>query len=125
MTVKTGGLQGRGIAVTRPVAQADKLTGLITACGGNPISFPLLAIVPLADYSAFEQQLITLRHFDWAICISSNAVLTASSVAGANTIDETTSITLSGLADQNYTFTIEVVNQSGGQSTCPAGTTAL
>ena len=74
MTVKTGGLQGRGIAVTRPVAQADKLTGLITACGGNPISFPLLAIDPLTHYSAFEQQLIKLRHFDWAICISSNAV---------------------------------------------------
>lgn len=74
MATKADALQGRGIAVTRPAAQADKLADLIAARGGHSILFPLLAITPLADYHAFEQKLEALKHFDWAICISSNAV---------------------------------------------------
>ena len=67
-------LHGRGVAVTRPAAQADRLANLIAANGGDPILFPLLAIAPLADYHAFEQKLAALAHADWAIFISSNAV---------------------------------------------------
>lgn len=67
-------LAGRGIAITRPAEQAQPLAELISGCGGRPILFPLLAIAPLADYTAFDQALANLAACDWAIFISSNAV---------------------------------------------------
>ena len=67
-------LRGRGIAITRPLDQARELAALVADAGGEPLLFPLLAIAPLADYSAFEQKLDDLTHYDWAIFISSNAV---------------------------------------------------
>ncbi|MFA6178326.1 MAG: uroporphyrinogen-III synthase [Candidatus Methylopumilus sp.] len=70
-------LNGYGIAITRPEGQADKLTKLVSAAGGQPFAFPLIAIAPLADYSAFDKQLADLAKDDWAIFISSNAVQNA------------------------------------------------
>lgn len=67
-------LQGKGIAITRPVGQASKLSALIQAQGGTAISFPLIDIAPLADYSAFQATIQQLPAMDWAIFISSNAV---------------------------------------------------
>lgn len=63
-----------GIAITRPVEQAKKLNALITRHGGIPISFPLIDIVPLRNYNAFDDTLNAIDHHDWAIFISSNAV---------------------------------------------------
>jgi len=70
-------LGGRGIAITRPTGQSDRLCALVSEHGGNPVPFPLIAIAPLDDYSAFEQQLSKLKDCDWAIFISSNAVQNA------------------------------------------------
>lgn len=67
-------LAGCGIAITRPVDQAQPLAELISLSGGKPIYFPLLAIAPLEDYSTFDQVLTGLADSDWAIFISSNAV---------------------------------------------------
>ncbi len=67
-------LAGITIAVTRPVEQAQTLCEAITHLGGRAVLFPLLAIAPLPDYRAFEQQLAQLETTDWAIFISSNAV---------------------------------------------------
>ncbi len=67
-------LAGITIAVTRPVEQAQALCEAITHLGGRAALFPLLAIAPLPDYHAFEQQLAQLETTDWAIFISSNAV---------------------------------------------------
>jgi uroporphyrinogen-III synthase len=67
-------LTGVTIAVTRPVDQAQALCEAITHLGGRAVLFPLLAIAPLQDYHAFEQQLAELETTDWAIFISSNAV---------------------------------------------------
>lgn len=67
-------LTGITIAVTRPVDQAQALCDAITHLGGRAVLFPLLAITPLQDYRAFEQQLAELETTDWAIFISSNAV---------------------------------------------------
>ena len=47
---------------------------LIRTQGGNPISFPLLEIVPLEDYTAFEHVISSLDDCNWAIFISTNAV---------------------------------------------------
>lgn len=67
-------LQGRHIVVTRPPDQARKLSQLIDAHGGSVHLFPLLEIVPLEDYAAFDRTITALESYDWAIFISSNAV---------------------------------------------------
>ncbi len=67
-------LKGIGIAITRPMAQATKLGALIRENEGTPISFPLIDIVPLQDYSVFDSTIQALETCDWAIFISSNAV---------------------------------------------------
>ncbi len=63
-----------GVAITRPINQAKKLTQLIQAAGGNVISFPLIEITALDDYTAFEQIVADINSFDWILFISSNAV---------------------------------------------------
>ena len=72
MTIKN--LTGIGIAITRPIDQAKKLSALITQAGGTPILFPLIEITPLADYSQFQAVISAIKDYDWAIFISSNAV---------------------------------------------------
>ena len=72
MTIKN--LTGIGIAITRPIDQAKKLSALINEAGGTPILFPLIEITPLADYGQFETVISDINDYDWAIFISSNAV---------------------------------------------------
>ena len=67
-------LTGIGIAITRPIDQAKKLSALIAEAGGTPILFPLIEITPLADYRQFEAVISDINDYDWAIFISSNAV---------------------------------------------------
>ena len=67
-------LTGIGIAITRPIDQAKKLSALITEAGGTSILFPLIEITPLADYGQFETVISDINDYDWAIFISSNAV---------------------------------------------------
>ena len=63
-----------GVAITRPINQAKKLTQLIQNAGGNVIAFPLIEITALDDYSAFEQVIADINSYDWILFISSNAV---------------------------------------------------
>lgn len=67
-------LVGIGIAITRPIDQAKKLSALIYEAGGTPILFPLIEITPLIDYNQFEAVIQHITDYDWAIFISSNAV---------------------------------------------------
>lgn len=67
-------LQHLGIAITRPIDQAKKLSTLISEAGGTPILFPLIEITPLSDYSQFKTVIQDIAEYDWAIFISSNAV---------------------------------------------------
>lgn len=67
-------LTGIGIAITRPIDQAKKLSALIEQAGGTPILFPLIEITPLQDYNQFEAVISNVKDYDWAIFISSNAV---------------------------------------------------
>lgn len=67
-------LAGCGIAITRPAEQAGALAAMVREAGGTPIGFPLLAIAPLEDYTAFEHLIANLAAYDWVIFISSNAV---------------------------------------------------
>jgi uroporphyrinogen-III synthase len=63
-----------GVAITRPIDQAKKLSQLIQEAGGTVIPFSLIEIVPLSDYNQFEHAIRHLTSYDWVIFISSNAV---------------------------------------------------
>ena len=67
-------LIGIGIAITRPIDQAKKLSALIAEAGGTPILFPLIEVMPLKNYGKFEAVISDSKDYDWAIFISSNAV---------------------------------------------------
>jgi uroporphyrinogen-III synthase len=67
-------LKNVGIAITRPIDQAKKISALISEAGGTAILFPLIEITPLKDYSQFEAVISEIETYDWAIFISSNAV---------------------------------------------------
>ena len=63
-----------GVAITRPIEQAKKMTQYIEMAGGNVILFPLVEITALDDYTAFEEVIADIHHYDWIVFISSNAV---------------------------------------------------
>lgn len=67
-------LSAKHVVITRPLGQANKLKALIEAQGAETVLFPLIAITPLDDYSAFDEVLAGLDQYDWIIFISSNAV---------------------------------------------------
>lgn len=67
-------LTGFGIAITRPIDQANKLAAMITEAGGAPVLFPLIEITALSDYQQFDATISHITNYDWAIFISSNAV---------------------------------------------------
>jgi uroporphyrinogen-III synthase len=67
-------LQGLTVAITRPLGQAKQLSQLLTQAGAQVVLFPLIEIVGLEDYQAFENTLDDLSHTNLAIFISTNAV---------------------------------------------------
>lgn len=68
-------LAGITVAITRPIGQATKLTQLIEQAGAQVVAFPLIEITGLDDYQAFDTSIKALADCDWAIFISSNAVM--------------------------------------------------
>lgn len=69
-----GPLAGRGIAVTRPLDQADGLAALIRQAGGVPIVCPALEIRDIADLAPLAAVVDRLDSFDLAVFISPTAV---------------------------------------------------
>lgn len=68
-----GGLEGRGVLVTRAAHQADRLCALIEARGGRPERFPALEIRPAAA-AELETLPGAVGGFDIAFFVSPNAV---------------------------------------------------
>src|SRR5262245_33163327 len=66
--LETKPLRGRGILVTRPAGQAQRLATLVEAAGGRAIPFPALEIEPL------ERPLPPLEEFDLLVFVSPTAV---------------------------------------------------
>jgi uroporphyrinogen III methyltransferase / synthase len=62
-------LQGRGIVVTRPAGQAERLAALVSAAGGRAFLFPAIEIERLP-----ERPLPGLEEFDLAVFVSPTAV---------------------------------------------------
>ena len=71
--MKNAPLAGLGILVTRPAHQSEHLANLILQAGGNPVLFPALEIVDVADLQPLNALIDQLDHFDLAIFISPNA----------------------------------------------------
>jgi uroporphyrinogen-III synthase len=67
-------LSGRAVLVTRPAEQTEKQARLIRAAGGEPVSFPALAIEPPADVAKVKAALAGLPSADLVIFVSPNAV---------------------------------------------------
>ena len=67
-------LQGVRVLVTRPAAQADRLASAINQLGGQPISLPLLEIMPLPPGPTATQTLTELAQAAALIFVSANAV---------------------------------------------------
>jgi uroporphyrinogen-III synthase len=68
------GLAGRRVVLTRPAGQAAQLAALIGAAGGEPVLFPALAILEIADARPLSALIDRLDSFDLAVFISANAV---------------------------------------------------
>jgi uroporphyrinogen-III synthase len=67
-------LEGRGIVITRPAAQAQALARLISNHGGRPIFFSAMDILDIADRGRLNALIDRLETFDAAIFVSPNAV---------------------------------------------------
>lgn len=71
---RTGALDGLGILVSRPRAQAASLCAAIRAEGGEPLAFPLIDIAPLAHSEGLLASMEELDSAVLAIFVSGNAV---------------------------------------------------
>lgn len=76
-------LEGRGVLVTRPAAQADGLCRLIEAAGGRPIAFPTVEI--RAPENSERARSLLSEAWDIVIFVSRNAVEQALALAGGPT----------------------------------------
>ena len=67
-------LHQTGIVITRPSHQTSEIKALVNEHQGHPIEFPLLEIKSKSQNETFQNIVLKLNEYDWAIFISSNAV---------------------------------------------------
>jgi uroporphyrinogen-III synthase len=67
-------LAGRGIVITRPARQAERLARLVRDAGGTVFLVPAIEIAPIADPRPLEDIVARLDQFDLAVFVSPNAV---------------------------------------------------
>jgi uroporphyrinogen-III synthase len=67
-------LTGKGIVVTRPAHQADRLASLIRSAGGQALLYPVIEIRDIEDPRSLDALIDGLDAYDIAIFISPNAV---------------------------------------------------
>ena len=72
-----GPLAGKGIVVTRPAQQSEKLAAALRAAGAHCIVFPTIEILAPLDASALHAVIDRLEQFDIAVFISPNAARAA------------------------------------------------
>lgn len=66
-------LAGKGIVITRPVGQSDRLAALVRAAGGEAILFPSIEIQDVPDPAPLHAVIDRLHEFDLAVFVSPNA----------------------------------------------------
>lgn len=70
----SGMLAGRGVVITRPAGEAQRLATLIREAGGEPLLYPAIEIHDAPDRPALDAVINRLDDFDVAIFISPTAV---------------------------------------------------
>ena len=72
-TGQSSPLAGKGIVITRPARQAQRLAALVRANGGAAILFPVIEIVDVDDPAPLHALIDRLDEFDLAVFVSPNA----------------------------------------------------
>jgi uroporphyrinogen-III synthase len=67
-------MNGKRIVITRPPEQARNFAEQLKALGAIPIVMPTITIQPPADRQPLDHALSQIRHYDWVIFTSANAV---------------------------------------------------
>ncbi len=67
-------LAGRGVVITRPGGEAQRLAALICDAGGAPLLYPAIEILDAPDPRVLDGVVDRLDHFDLAIFVSPSAV---------------------------------------------------
>ena len=67
-------LTGKRIVVTRARSQASSLVQRLGDLGGEVIEFPTIEIQPPESYSALDEAIKKISHYDWLIFTSVNGV---------------------------------------------------
>lgn len=67
-------LFGKRVLVTRARGQAESFARLLGEQGAEVIEFPVIEIVPPADYAGLDRALANVRDYDWIIFTSVNGV---------------------------------------------------
>ncbi len=67
-------LAGRGVVITRPAGESQRLSALIREAGGEPLLYPAMEILDASDPRALDAAIDRLGQFDLAIFISPSAV---------------------------------------------------
>jgi uroporphyrinogen-III synthase len=70
----SGALAGRGIVITRPAGEGQRLAALIREAGGEPLVYPAVEILEAADPRALDAVIDRLDEFHLAIFVSPSAV---------------------------------------------------
>jgi len=73
-TSDTTSLTGRRILVTRAAEQASALNDALAKLGAVPVVVPTIVIVPPASYSELDKAIESLKHIDYLLLTSANAV---------------------------------------------------
>ena len=67
-------LFGRGVVITRPEAQAESMSHLLTDMGARVIHFPTIRIDPPASWENVDAAIKRLNTYQWLIFTSANGV---------------------------------------------------
>lgn len=67
-------LAGRGVVITRPAGESQRLSALIREAGGEPLLYPAVEILDAPDPRALDVVIDRLDEFDLAIFVSPSAV---------------------------------------------------
>jgi uroporphyrinogen-III synthase len=70
----SGALAGRGVIITRPAGEAQRLAKLVREAGGEPLLYPAIDILDAPDPRALDAVIDRLDDFNLAIFISPSAV---------------------------------------------------
>jgi uroporphyrinogen III methyltransferase / synthase len=71
-------LAGKRILVTRPEDQGAELCAALRKAGAEPVHVPLIAILPLQQFSLLDEAVAKLQPGDWIFLTSQNAAATVS-----------------------------------------------